>query len=77
MGRCKCGVRIWKGYRCASCKDKALERDYGLSFRGGTAKPSEKFWAAWRKNSDAVKRRGLRPEKTSQGWLVHKAQRMM
>ncbi|MDE0327352.1 MAG: hypothetical protein OXN27_25775 [Candidatus Poribacteria bacterium] len=77
MARCKCGIRIWKGSRCEACRNKALETSYGLSFHGSCAKPTEKFWRAWRKDSDAVKRRGLRVRKEGSVWIVSKAPRMM
>ena len=77
MARCKCGVRIWKGTRCDACRKKQLETTYGLSFRGSYAKPTQKFWSAWRKDRDAVKRQGLRVEKNGQHWFVKKAQRRM
>ena len=74
--RCKCGVRIWKGTRCVACQKKHLETLYGLSFDGGCAKPSAKFWRAWRKDRDDVKRHGLYVEKVGSVWFVKKAQRL-
>ena len=75
--RCKCGVRIWKGSRCGACKKRQLEAAYGLSFDGNHAKPTQAFWAAWRKNKDALKRQGLRVRKEGDQWFVKKAQRLM
>lgn len=78
--KCKspgCKTRIWKGTRCAACRKKQLETTYGLSFNGNYAKPSEKFWTAWREDKDAVKRQGLCVEKDGQQWFVRKAQRLM
>lgn len=77
MARCRCGVRIWKGIRCGSCKTKGLETEYGLSFTGNYAKPTEKFWRAWRKDSDVLKRKGLRVKKEGSAWVVTKAERLM
>ena len=76
MTRCKCGVRIWKGSRCGACKKKQLETVYGLSFDGSHAKPTEKFWRAWRKDRDAIKRQGLHVKKEGSTWFVVKAQRL-
>ena len=74
--RCGCGVRIWKGSRCGACQQKRLETLYGLSFDRGCAKPSEKFWRAWRWDRDVVKRHGLYVEKSGSLWFVKKAQRL-
>lgn len=74
--RCGCGVRIWKGSRCDACRQKHLETLYGLSFDGGAAVPSDKFWRAWRRDRDTVKRQGLYVEKIGSLWFVRKAQRL-
>ena len=76
MTRCKCGIRIWKGSRCGACKKKQLETLYGLSFHENRAKPTQAFWAAWRKDSDVLKRQGLHVKKEGSTWFVLKAQRL-
>ena len=76
MTRCKCGVRIWKGSRCEACRKKHLQMTYGLTFNGNHAKPTQAFWAAWRKDRDALKRKGLHVKKEGSTWFVVKAQRL-
>ena len=76
MARCKCGIRIWKGSRCEACKKAQLQTTYGLTFNGNCAKPTQAFWAAWRKDSDVLKRQGLYVKKEGSTWFVLKAQRL-
>lgn len=72
MARCSCGIRIWKGSLCGACKKASIEKRYNLSFRGNYAVPSAKFWRAWRADSDAIKRQGMKVEKDENGWWVRK-----
>ena len=67
-----CTVRIYKGSLCRHCKKQSIEHRYGLSFSGHYARPSEKFWRAWRADADAIKRQGLKVEKDEDGWWVRK-----
>ena len=72
-----CQIRIYKGSLCGQCRKKWLEKTYGLSFTGLFATPTERFWRAWRKDSDAIKRQGMRVRKENGRWFVQRGERSM